>query len=242
MTTLQLTITGMTCEHCAHTIESALKRVTGVRNASVSYSAGVAEVMADADVAAAALVSAVKSKGYDATLRNDAAAAQPRDAQPGVLHIAVIGSGSAAMACAIRAAEDGARVTVIEQGIVGGTCVNIGCVPSKILIRGAQVRHEAQTHGFEGLAHVTLAVDRASMQAQQQARVEALREAKYQHVLDENPSIRLLHGRARFSAPTTLIVTAPDGREQTVQADRVLIATGASPAVPPITGLRDVPF
>lgn len=237
-----LSITGMTCEHCAHTIESALKRVNGVRSASVSYSSGVAEVRAEAGVTAAALLTVVRSKGYDAALRNDDAAALPRNAQPGVLHIAVIGSGSAAMACAIRAAEEGTRVTVVEQGIVGGTCVNIGCVPSKILIRGAQVRHEAQAHGFEGLARTTLTVNRASMQAQQQARVDELRAAKYQHVLDENPSIRLLHGRARFSAPTTLIVTTPGEREQTVHADRILIATGASPAVPPITGLRDVPF
>ena len=54
------------------------------------------------------------------------------------LHIAIIGSGSAAFACAIRAAESGARVTMIEAAnVIGGTRVNVGCVPSKIMIRGA---------------------------------------------------------------------------------------------------------
>ena len=243
MSTLLLKITGMTCDHCAQTIESALKRVTGVRSASVIYPAGVAQVTAEAGVAVAALVAAVKSKGYGAELRTDTEMAGPRrDHSPGALHVAVIGSGSAAMACAIRAAEEGARVTVIEQGTLGGTCVNIGCVPSKILIRGAQMRHDAHAHAFAGLARTSLVVDRARLQAQQQARVDELREAKYQHVLDGNPAIQLLHGRARFTTATTLTVTVSDGREQSVQADRILIATGASPAIPPIPGLRDTRF
>ena len=56
------------------------------------------------------------------------------------LHVAIIGSGSAAFACAIRAAEEGARVTLIEEAqAIGGTCVNIGCVPSKIMVRAAHV-------------------------------------------------------------------------------------------------------
>jgi mercuric reductase len=57
------------------------------------------------------------------------------------LHIAVIGSGGAAMAAALKAAERGASVTLIERGTIGGTCVNIGCVPSKILARAAHIAH-----------------------------------------------------------------------------------------------------
>jgi mercuric reductase len=55
------------------------------------------------------------------------------------LHVAVIGSGGAAMAAALRAVERGARVTLVERGVIGGTCVNIGCVPSKIMIRAAHI-------------------------------------------------------------------------------------------------------
>ena len=57
------------------------------------------------------------------------------------LHIAVIGSGGAAMAAALKAAERGARITLIERGTIGGTCVNTGCVPSKIMIRAAHIAH-----------------------------------------------------------------------------------------------------
>ena len=59
------------------------------------------------------------------------------------LHVAIIGSGSGAFACAIKAAENGARVTIIEgSDVIGGCCVNVGCVPSKILIRAAQLAHQ----------------------------------------------------------------------------------------------------
>jgi mercuric reductase len=61
------------------------------------------------------------------------------------LQIAIIGSGSAAFACALRAVEAGAQVTLIELGTLGGTCVNVGCVPSKIMIRGAHLAHQAAT-------------------------------------------------------------------------------------------------
>ncbi|MDX2298940.1 MAG: FAD-dependent oxidoreductase, partial [Xanthomonadaceae bacterium] len=64
-------------------------------------------------------------------------------------HIAIIGSGGAAMAAALQATERGARVTVIERGTLGGTCVNVGCVPSKILIRAALVAHLRRHSPFD---------------------------------------------------------------------------------------------
>ena len=74
------------------------------------------------------------------------------DATSETLHIAIIGSGSGAFACAIRAAELGARVTMVERGeVIGGTCVNVGCVPSKIMIRTAQLAHDRRHVPFEGL-------------------------------------------------------------------------------------------
>ncbi|HIG13569.1 MAG TPA: FAD-binding protein, partial [Gammaproteobacteria bacterium] len=65
------------------------------------------------------------------------------------LHIAVIGSGGSAMAAALKATERGARVTLIERGTIGGTCVNIGCVPSKIMIRAAHIAHLRQESPFD---------------------------------------------------------------------------------------------
>ena len=78
-----------------------------------------------------------------------------------VLRIAIIGSGGAAFAAAIRAAEAGAAVTMIERGTIGGTCVNVGCVPSKIMIRAAHIAHLRRESPFDGgIAASAPAIDR----------------------------------------------------------------------------------
>lgn len=239
MTTQTLRITGMTCDHCARTVEKALNVLPGVE-AQVSYADKLARVEMTGGVTIDQLLKAVQTKGYNAI---------PIDAderKTGVgnnkLHVAVIGSGAAAFACAIRAAEGGARVTMIESGTLGGTCVNVGCVPSKIMIRSAHIAHLGRDNPFEGIANATPKIDRPKLVAQQQARVQELRQAKYQSILDANPNINLLKGKARFRDTRTLIVTRPDGTEKTLTPDRILIATGASAAVPPVPGLKDTPY
>ena len=242
MIRVPLQITGMTCAHCAQTIESALQSVAGVRSASVIYPAGVAEVTAAASVKVAVLLAAVRGKGYGAELRDDAART-PRNSGDDGLHVAVIGSGGAAMAAAITAAERGARVTLIERGTLGGTCVNTGCVPSKIMIRAARVAHLRRTSPFDaGLSAAPPRVGRKALLAQQQGRVEELRAAKYEAIIAGNPRITLLRGAARFTDAHTLAVTADDGGVRSIAFDRALIATGARPALPPISGLQGTPY
>jgi len=162
---------------------------------------------------------------------------------PPGLHVVVIGSGGAAMAGALKAAERGARVTLIERGTIGGTCVNVGCVPSKIMIRAAHVAHLRKESPFDaGIAAQSPAIKRDRLLAQQQGRVEELRHAKYERLLDDNPNVTVLRGEARFTDGRTLAVTLGGGGEQTVCFDRCLIATGASPAIPTIPGLADTPY
>ena len=159
------------------------------------------------------------------------------------LHVAVIGSGGAAMAAALRAVERGALVTLVERGVIGGTCVNIGCVPSKIMIRAAHVAQMRRSSPFDaGLAATEPTVLRDRLLAQQQARVDELRHGKYESILDSTPEITVLHGVASFLDATRLQVAATDGNVTTLPFDRCLIATGASAAVPPIPGLAGTPF
>jgi len=159
------------------------------------------------------------------------------------MHIAIVGTGSSAFAAAIKAVEEGARVTLIEGGdVIGGTCVNVGCVPSKIMIRSAHIAHLQSSHAFEGLALNQPRIDRAALVRQQQARVEELRYAKYENILTSHQDIHLVRGWARFDDPHTLIVKQQDGSEQRVVADRILLATGAAPAIPDIPGLAETPF
>ena len=163
------------------------------------------------------------------------------DGQP--LHVAVVGSGGAAMAAALKAVEHGARVTLIERGTIGGTCVNVGCVPSKIMIRAAHVAHLRRVSPFDdGVSALAPTVRRDRLLVQQQARVDELRHGKYENILSGTPAITVVHGAARFKDGRTLTVALRDGGLQEIAFDRCLVATGASAAVPPVPGLSDTPY
>ena len=235
---LVLRISGMTCTSCAQHIEEALLKVPDVQKAEASYTDGSAHVVGETMLDPNALVAAVTSLGYRATPE-----AQTASGKNEKLHIAIIGSGGAAMAAALKAVERGARVTLIERGTIGGTCVNVGCVPSKIMIRAAHIAHLRQTSPFDaGISASAPTIDRHALLAQQQGRVEELRHAKYEGILDGNPAITVLHGEARFKDSNHLTVRLNDGGEREVAFDRCLIATGASPVVPPIPGLQETPY
>lgn len=237
---LELRVTGMTCEHCAASVEDALERLAGVE-ASVNYADASASVRVPKGLAVGQLLDAVRAKGYGAELVSGAKA-PPRTGRGAGLHAAIVGGGSGAFACALRLAEEGARVTLIESGTIGGTCVNVGCVPSKIMIRGAQLAHYARHQPFEGLRVSPPQVDRGLLVAQQQRRVEELRRAKYEALIEGEPNIELVRGRARFLDATMLEVAQADGKISRIVAERILIATGARPAIPDIPGLAGTPY
>ncbi|EPC5878135.1 TPA: mercury(II) reductase [Klebsiella pneumoniae] len=256
MTTLK--ITGMTCDSCAAHVKEALEKVPGVQSALVSYPKGTAQLAIEAGTSSDALTTAVAGLGYEATLADapptdnraglldkmrDLLGRNDKTGSSGALHIAVIGSGGAAMAAALKAVEQGARVTLIERGTIGGTCVNVGCVPSKIMIRAAHIAHLRRESPFDGgMPPTPPTILRERLLAQQQARVEELRHAKYEGILDGNSAITVLHGEARFKDDQSLIVSLNEGGERVVMFDRCLVATGASPAMPPIPGLKESPY
>ncbi len=254
-----LHVTGMTCDSCANHVEKVLLTVPGVHKAEVSYPDALARVSGEPALDPTMLVSAVAAAGYRAALADAPPAAMgsgllgkmrewlgsgdKAGGDGGGLHIAVIGSGGAAMAAALKAIEQGARVTLIERGTIGGTCVNVGCVPSKIMIRAAHIAHLRRESPFDGgIKAAPPAILRERLLAQQQARVDELRHAKYESILDGNPSITVLRGEASFKNEHTLTVRLVEGGERVVAFDRCLVATGASAAVPPIPGLKDTPY
>jgi mercuric reductase len=258
-----LRISGMSCDHCAKSIEEALSGVAGVVKAEVSYEQGTAQVEIKGNLDSSKLIDAIKAKGFGAdslergglVLAKEVSdrphiaivgasipSASLRRKSPGALHVAVIGSGGAAFAAAIRAAEEGASVTLIEKGTLGGTCVNVGCVPSKIMIRAAHLAHLQSAHPFDGIKKQAAVLDRSALLAQQQGRVDELRHAKYESILESNPRITLIRAFAHFTKGGGLTVKQPDGKEKTLHADRVLIATGASPAIPETPGLKGTAY
>lgn len=148
----------------------------------------------------------------------------------------IIGSGGAAFSAAIKAIEYGAKVAMIERGTVGGTCVNIGCVPSKTLLRAVEINHLAKVNSFTGLQTSAGEVELASLIKQKNELVRELRNQKYVDLIDEY-GFDLIEGEAKFIDENTVEV---NGKK--LSAKRFLIATGASPAIPPISGLDEVNY
>jgi len=147
--------------------------------------------------------------------------------------LAIVGSGGAAFSAAIAARRAELRVVMIERGTVGGTCVNVGCIPSKALLAAAESRHRADGARLPGISTHAGPVDFAEMIAAKDAIVETLRQEKYLDIAAEY-GIELVEGNARFVHGPALDV---DGWR--VEAAHYLVATGAEPAIPDIPGLPD---
>lgn len=141
----------------------------------------------------------------------------------------VLGGGSGGIASARRAAKHGARVALVESGRLGGTCVNVGCVPKKVMFNAATIAealHDARDYGFEVEAG---AFDWGRVRRARDAYVARLN-GTYRNNLDAD-GVALVNGRARFVASREVEV---DGRR--LGADHVLIATGGRPRVPSLPG------
>lgn len=152
--------------------------------------------------------------------------------------LAVLGGGSAGFAAAIRAAEEGVRVALINSGTIGGTCVNVGCIPSKALIRAGAAHHGRSHHPFDGVATEEGDVDWHVIRSQKDHLVGSLRQSKYVDVLRSHPAISLFEQRARLEPGGG--VRLDDGT--LVSAPHVVVTTGSSPLIPEIPGLSEVDY
>ncbi len=235
-----LDVQGMTCDGCAAHVEQALRGVAGVEEAKVpGWRAGRGTVTAGVQVGNDALVGVVEAAGYRGQVRERRALREGQRflARGDTYDLMIVGSGSAAFAAAIKAAELGATVGLVEADTIGGTCVNIGCVPSKTLIKAAELCYRAAYPRFEGLTACPPPSDWQRVVQQKDELVAALRQGKYVDVIKVYPSISLLRGRARLTGPRSLSV---DG--VSYAPGKILIATGSRPWAPPIPGLAEAGF
>jgi pyruvate/2-oxoglutarate dehydrogenase complex dihydrolipoamide dehydrogenase (E3) component len=149
----------------------------------------------------------------------------------------VIGAGQAGPPLAVRLAKAGRRTAIVERKLLGGTCVNVGCIPTKTLIASARVAYMARRAGEYGVdLEGEVRVDMARVKARKDAIVRQSSEnlAKW---LRETPNLTLMHGHARFDAPHRVLV---DG--EPIEASQIFLDVGARAAVPDIEGLRDVEY
>ncbi len=151
--------------------------------------------------------------------------------------LAVIGAGSAGFSAAITVAEQGANVALIGHGTIGGTCVNVGCVPSKTMIRAAEALHGAWAAGrFPGLSGEARVKDWRRLIAAKDELVSTLRQKKYADLLPEYNNIAYLEGAARLDGAGVIV------NDTLVVAGKTIIATGGRPSVPPIPGVEKVNY
>jgi len=151
--------------------------------------------------------------------------------------LVVIGAGSAGFSAAITAAEQGAKVALVGAGTIGGTCVNVGCVPSKALIRAVEPLHQARAASrFDGVNAKAEISAWSQVIRQKDQLVNDLRQAKYEDVLQGYDAITYYEGAAR------LVEGGVEIDDVRLTTDRVIIATGSRPAIPAIAGIDSVPY
>ncbi|GGC07948.1 dihydrolipoyl dehydrogenase family protein [Cellulomonas carbonis] len=151
--------------------------------------------------------------------------------------VLVVGAGPAGTAAALRAAELGARVGVVESGPTGGTCVNTGCVPTRVLAKTARLMREVRTADAYGISVTEQHIDWPTTVARVRATVDRVRAAKDDTGRFAEAGVDLLRGRARFVSPHELDVTAADdGDVRRVRAERVILCVGGHSRRLPVPG------
>ena len=148
-------------------------------------------------------------------------------------NLVIIGGGPAGYVAAIRAAQLGGKVTLIEYDRLGGTCLNRGCVPSKALLHTVELYQAIKSAEQYGINTADVSIDLAKMQTRKN-RVVATLVGGVQSLLNGN-QVEVIKGRARL-APSLQVTVDSAGQSQTIQAKKIIIATGAKAIKLPIPG------
>jgi mercuric reductase len=150
--------------------------------------------------------------------------------------LAVVGAGSAGFSAAITAAGSGAKVALIGHGAIGGTCVNVGCVPSKAMIRAAEAIHGAKSASrFPGIAGDAQVKNWAQLVESKDDLVDGLRQKKYADLLPEYENVDYFD-----EGPARIVEGGVQIGERLILAPKIIVATGGRPSLPPIKGIDEV--
>src|SRR6476646_10321441 len=141
----------------------------------------------------------------------------------------VIGSGQGGTPLCQALAGAGMRTALVEREYVGGTCVNVGCTPTKTMVASARVAYLARRADEYGVRCGPVAVDMTHVRRRKQTIVDDFR-AGGQRRLEQAENVELIFGAGRFTAPKVVEVTLKAGGARTLTADAIFINTGARPA------------
>src|SRR5258708_6716270 len=152
----------------------------------------------------------------------------------------ILGTGQAGKPLALDMGGAGRRTAIVEREHVGGTCVNVGCTPTKTMVASARVAYLARRAADYGVRCGSISVDMAQVRQRKQAIVNDFRTGG-QRRLEEADNVDLIFGEARFTAPKVVEATLNAGGTRTLAADTIFINTGCRPARPALAGLDSVP-
>jgi dihydrolipoamide dehydrogenase len=156
----------------------------------------------------------------------------------GKYDVVVLGAGPGGYVCAIRAAQNGLKTAIIEKQCLGGVCLNVGCIPSKALLKNADLAHTLLRKSKDfGISFDNLELDFSA--AVKRSRKVSDRLTRGVAFLIKKNKIDVIMGTAKISGKNQISVIGEDGEEQQVEATNIVIATGASPFTPPAWKLDD---
>lgn len=258
----------MTCDRCAQTIAKKFSGNEGIITKDIDYNSGTGKFEFDPDKTNKEQIAAlINSTGHyrvkreiggeaivnsnDETKSNkvntlSSAESLARtspipsgEAGGGLFDLIIIGGGSAAFSAAIEAESLGLSTLMVNGGLnFGGTCVNVGCVPSKNLIRAAETAYHATHSNFAGIKPKGVDIDFAQVIKDKKRLVATLQQKKYLDVVSDFENLTMVQGWAEFVDTKTILV---DGKNK-YTALKFLIATGATTNIPNIKGLNEVNY
>lgn len=235
--TIKLGITGMTCDHCASGIEKMLSKNDGVTEAKVSYKNGSCECSFDpSKTSREEIINTINdTKNY----RVKGEITKNGNSGNNHFDLIIIGGGSAAFSVAIKAESLGLSTLMVNGGLdFGGTCVNVGCVPSKNLIRAGETAYHATHSNFAGIKPKGVDIDFAQVIKDKKKLVATLQEKKYMDVVSDFENLKMIAGWAEFKDNKTIVV---NGKTEYTSL-KFIIATGATTNIPNIEGLNEIGY
>ena len=235
--TIKLDITGMTCDHCAIGIENLFNGKNGIIDKNVSYEKGKGEFTYNANtISKDEIINTINgTKNYSVKDEIEETGSENTNQ----FDLIIIGGGSAAFSAAIKAEDLGLTTLMVNAGLdFGGTCVNVGCVPSKNLIRAAETVRHATHSNFKGIKPKGADIDFAQIIKDKKVLVASLQQQKYLDVVSDFEKLTMLKGWAKFIDANTILV---DGKD-TYTATNIIIATGATTNIPNIEGLNELGY
>jgi len=229
-------IKGMTCDHCASSIERKFENKTGIVDKSIDYRKGKGSFSYNPDeISKEDIISTINGTGHY-SVEGELESGQG----PGTEYdLIIIGGGSGAFSAAIEAESLGLSTLMVNGGLdFGGTCVNVGCVPSKNLIRSGEAAYHATHSCFAGIKPKGVDIDFAQVIKDKKKLVATLQEKKYMDVVSDFQNLKMVTGWAVFLDEKTILV---DGKDK-YKGVKFLIATGATTQIPDIKGLANVDY